>query len=37
MTILKEHNNVTFTIRYVDEANNSKYKSNLLNYIIYIY
>ena len=37
MTILKEHNNVVFTIRCIDETNNNKYKSNLLDRVMYIY
>ena len=37
MTILKEHNNVTFTIRCINETNDSKYKNILLNRIMYIY
>ena len=37
MTILKEYNNVVFTIRHIDETNNSKYKNDFLNRIIYIY
>ena len=37
MTILKKHNNIMFIIYYIDKINNSKYKSNSLNYIMYIY
>ena len=37
MTILERHNNVVFTICYIDEINNNKYRNDLLNRIIYIY
>ena len=37
MIILKKHNNVTFTIRYINETNNSKYRNNFLSRIMYIY
>ena len=37
MTILKEYNNVVLIIRCIDETNNNKYKSNFLDYIMYIY
>ena len=37
MTMSEEYNNVTFTIRYIDETNNNKYKDDFLNRIMYIY
>ena len=37
MIMLKEHNNVILIIRYIDETNNNKYKSNFLSRIMYIY
>ena len=37
MTISKEHNNVVFIIRYINETNNNRYRDNLLSRIIHIY
>ena len=37
MTMLKEHNNVVFIIRCIDETNNNKYRDDLLDRIMYIY
>ena len=37
MTMSKKHNNVTFTIRYIDEINDNKHRNNSLDRIMYIY
>ena len=37
MIMLKEYNNVIFIIRCIDETNDSEYRNDFLNRVMYIY